>query len=51
MNCRLLAALLISIPAAAVAADAVALTLPEAVKLAIAQNRTRRARRRTIFQS
>jgi outer membrane protein TolC len=40
MNCRVLASLLISIPTAAFAADTVALTLPEAVKLAIAQNRT-----------
>jgi outer membrane protein TolC len=40
MNHRVLSALLISIPAAALAADSVALTLPEAVRLAIAQNRT-----------
>ena len=40
MNCRVLASLLVSMPAAALAADAVALTLPDAVKLAIAQNRT-----------
>jgi len=40
MNCRMIAALLISIPAAAAAApETVSLTLPEAVKLALAQNR------------
>ena len=40
MNCRILVPLLIWIPAVALAADSIALTLPEAVKLAIAQNRT-----------
>ena len=40
MNCRMLAVLLISIPAAGFAADSLELTLPEAVKLALAHNRT-----------
>jgi outer membrane protein TolC len=39
MTCRALPALLILIPAA-LAADSLSLTLPEAVKLALAQNRT-----------
>ncbi|MBV8829103.1 MAG: TolC family protein [Acidobacteriaceae bacterium] len=40
MNCRVFATLLVFVPAAGLAADSVALTLSEAVKLAIAQNRT-----------
>ena len=40
MKFRIIAFLVISIPIAALAADSVALTLPEAVRLAIAQNRT-----------
>ena len=40
MNGRLLAALVACIPAVGSAADSVALTLPEAVRLALAQNRT-----------
>jgi len=40
MSCRVLTVLLISLPAAGLAADSVALTLPEAVKLALAHNRT-----------
>jgi outer membrane protein TolC len=40
MSCRILVALLISIPAAGLAADTVTLTLPEAVKMALAHNRT-----------
>jgi outer membrane protein TolC len=40
MSYRALFALLISIPAAGLAAESVALTLPEAVKLALAHNRT-----------
>lgn len=40
MNCRVLAALVLSIPATALATDSVTLTLPEAVKLALAKNKT-----------
>jgi outer membrane protein TolC len=40
MSCRVLVALLISIPAAGLAAESVTLTLPDAVKLALAHNRT-----------
>jgi len=40
MNCRILIALFVSIPAAGLAADSVTLTLPDAVKLALAHNRT-----------
>ena len=40
MKFRIIAFLVISIPIAALAAGSVALTLPEAVRLAIAQNRT-----------
>ena len=40
MNCRMLAVLLISIPAAGLAAESVELTLPKAVRLALAHNRT-----------
>ena len=40
MRSRTLTVLLLSIPAAALAADTRELTLPEAVKLALAHNRT-----------